>query len=167
LLGLSVWMLFRDTGDPEPAKPARPVEQAQAPSAPARLPPTVAPPPPSPARLAAYESVNDDIPSGEADGGLRPSHPITPVHERIYKENNMIGAMNAAVDLGNFAELRRLNREYREQYPEDSHLMQDGYDIIADCQERRTPENRAAATRFYDTQIASTLRRYVRKHCLD
>jgi hypothetical protein len=45
-------------------------------------------------------------------------------------------------------------------------LLQAGYDIIADCMERHTAANRIAAERFYDTQIASTLRRYVRIHCL-
>jgi hypothetical protein len=78
----------------------------------------------------------------------------------------MLGALNSAMDQGDVAELRRLNREYRQQYPEDSHLMQDGYDLIADCMERRTAANRIAAERFYDTQIASMLRRYVRIHCL-
>ena len=81
----------------------------------------------------------------DPDAELRRPHPITPAHERIFKENNMLGALNAAMDLGNVAELRRLNREYREQYPEDSHVMQEGYDIIADCLERRTAANRIAA----------------------
>jgi hypothetical protein len=129
-------------------------------------------PAPSPALSVAQQVANDGIPfrgPGAIDDSgaeLLHPHPITPAHERIYKENNTIGAMNAAMDLGNIAELRRLNREYREQYPEDSHLMQDGYDIIADCMERRTEANRIRAQRFYDSQIASMLRRYVRIHCL-
>jgi hypothetical protein len=119
----------------------------------------------------AHETANEGIPMrgpdlDDPDAELRRPHPITPAHERIFKENNMIGAMNAAMDLGNVEELRRLNREYRQQYPEDSHLMQEGYDIIADCMERRTAANRIVAERFYDTQIASMLRRYVRIHCL-
>jgi len=171
LLGFALWWSFRDPRVPEPAAPARASEPAASP------PPAPIPPPvtssrvPSPARSAAHETANEAVPFREPDpddpdAEFRRPHPITPAHERIFKENNMLGALNAAMDLGNVAELRRLNREYREQYPEDSHVMQEGYDIIADCLERRTAANRVAAERFYNTQIASMLRRYVRIHCL-
>jgi hypothetical protein len=120
-------------------------------------------PAPSAAREIAFRGPD---PADDPDAELPHPHPITPAHERIFKENNMVGAMNAAMDLGNVEELRRLNREYREQYPEDSHLLQAGYDLIADCLERRTAATQVAAERFYNTQIASSLRRYVRIHCL-
>jgi len=172
LLGFALWWGFRETKSPVPPEPMPAIEPARSPS-PTPAPPAVASSPaPSPARSVEEQIANDGIPIrgpgaiDDSDAALRHPHPITPAHERIYKENNMIGAMNAAMDLGNIVELRRLNREYREQYPEDSHLMQDGYDIIADCMERRTESNRIAAQRFYDTQIASMLRRYMRIHCL-
>jgi len=173
LLGYALWWGFHDTAPPEPAAPVRAIEPAASP-APAQVSAAVTTlPVPKPAPSAAHVTANDGIPMQGADplddpdAEFRHPHPITPAHEKIFKENNMLGAMNAAMDLGNFAELRRLNREYREQYPEDSHVMQAGYDIIADCMERRTAANRVAAERFYDTQIASMLRRYVRIHCLE
>ena len=172
LLGFALWWAFRETKTSAPPEPIPAIEPARTPSPTPVLPAATSSPVPSPARSVAHAIANDSIairgpgPIDDSDAELRPSHPITPAHERIYKENNMIGAMNAAMDLGNVEELRRLNREYREQYPEDSHLMQAGYDIIADCMERRTEANRIAAQRFYDTQIASTLRRYIRMHCL-
>ena len=172
LLGFALWWAFRETKTPAPPEPMPAIEPAGSPSPTPAPPAATSSPVPSPARSVAHAVANDGIPMrgtdpiDDSDAELRPSHPITPAHERIYKENNMIGAMNAAMDLGNVAELRRLNREYREQYPEDSHLMQEGYDIIADCMERRTEANRIAAQRFYDTQIASMLRRYIRIHCL-
>jgi len=170
LLGFALWWSFRETRVPEPAAPVRAVEPAASPSSTPAPPAVTSSPVPSPARSVAHET-NEGIPVqgpdlDDPDAEFRRPHPITPAHERIFKENNMIGAMNAAMDLGNVAELRRLNREYREQYPEDSHLMQEGYDIIADCLERRTAANRVNAERFYNTQIASMLRRYVRIHCL-
>jgi len=173
LFGLALWWGFHETEAPVPVAPVRAIEPAASP------PPTPAPvavtssPVPTPARSGAQETANDGIPIrgpdpiDDSDAELRHPHPITPAHERIFKENNMIGALNAAMDLGNVEELRRLNRQYREQYPEDSHLMQAGYDLIADCMERRTAANKVAAERFYDTQIASTLRRYVRIYCLE
>jgi hypothetical protein len=168
LLGFALWWAFHDTKTRVPPEPMPAIEPTRSPSpAPARAAVTASPvPTPAPSAAPHNVGLRSPDPFDDSDAELRPSHPITPAHERIYKENNMIGAMNAAMDLGNIEELRRLNREYRKEYPEDSHLMQEGYDIIADCMERRTAANRVAAQRFYDTQIASMLRRYIRIHCL-
>ena len=172
LLGFALWRGFHETEVPAPPAPARAIEPAASPSlAPAPAAVTVSPTP-SPTDSGAHDTANEGLPMrgpdplDDSDAELRHPHPISPAHERIFKENNMIGAMNAAMDLGNVEELRRLNSEYRKEYPEDAHLLQVGYDLIADCMERRTAANRVAAERFYDTQIASALRRYVRIHCL-
>jgi hypothetical protein len=168
LLGFALWWGFHETKTPVPPEPMPAIEPTRSPSpTPARAAVTASPvPTPAPSAAPQDAGLRSPDPVDDSDAELRPSHPITPAHERIYRENNMIGAMNAAMDLGNIEELRRLNREYRREYPEDSHLMQEGYDIIADCMERRTAANRVAAQRFYDTQIASMLRRYIRIHCL-
>ena len=92
-------------------------------------------------------------------------HPITPAHERIFRENNLIASLNDAMDAGDFATLRRINAEYRRDYPEDENVLQEGYDLIADCQERRTAQVEARAKEFFDKRRASTLRRYVRRYC--
>jgi hypothetical protein len=94
-------------------------------------------------------------------------HPITPQHRRIFEENNRLGAMNGAMDQGDFAALRRMNARYRKDYPEDDHDLQEGYELIADCLEERTPRAIEAARRFWQTHRASTLRRHVRRHCLE
>jgi hypothetical protein len=94
-------------------------------------------------------------------------HPITPQHRRIFEENNRLGAMDGAMDQGDFAALRRMNASYRRDYPEDDHDVQEGYELIADCLEERTPQTIAAARRFWQTHRASTLRRHVRRHCLE
>lgn len=105
-------------------------------------------------------------PSHESDGPMHP-HPITPQHERIFRENNLVGDLNGAMDVKDVAGLRRLLKEYREDYPEDAHLLQDGYEIIANCLESPGPATRAVAQRYYDTELASGLRRYIRRHCLE
>jgi hypothetical protein len=114
-------------------------------------------------RREAELGTEREAPPSEGD---RP-HPITPEHRRIFEENNRIGALNGAMDRGDFAALRRMNAAYRRDYPEDAHVLQRGYDLIADCLEQRTPDAVDAARRFWELQRASTLRRYVRRHCLE
>ena len=94
-------------------------------------------------------------------------HPITPQHARIFRENNLIGELNGAMDALDAAGLRRVLAQYRDEYPEDSHVLQDGYALIASCLEQLTPEARAAAQRYYDEELDSGLRRYIRRHCLE
>jgi len=98
---------------------------------------------------------------------LRHPHPITPQHERIYRENQLTFSLDGAVDVEDVAGIRRLLAIYRQEFPEDSQVLQQGYEIIANCLERPGAANRAAAQRFYDTEIASALRRHVRRHCLE
>jgi hypothetical protein len=122
-------------------------------------------------RAAASEASSDD---DAHEGYVNPPepteeghpHPHTPEHERIFHENNVIGQLNGAMDVGDFIGMRRLNAEYRKEYPEDGHLLQEGYEIIADCLEELTEERRARAKRFWQTERGSQLRRYVRRHCL-
>ncbi len=98
--------------------------------------------------------------------GMAP-HGHTPQHLRIFRENNLIGDLNAAMDNQRVPELRRLLQQYREEYPEDVHVLQDGYELIAGCQDRLTPEKRAMAQRYYDEELDSGLRRYIRRYCLE
>jgi hypothetical protein len=76
--------------------------------------------------------------SPDLDQTPRVPYPISPEQQRIFRENNLIARLNAAMDSGDFLELRRRNSEYRKEYPDDAHLLQDAYDMIADAQERST-----------------------------
>jgi hypothetical protein len=102
-------------------------------------------------------------------GNLPPSHPLTPAHERIYRENHLIGQLQGAIDVEDAAGIRRLLKQYREEYPEDEHLLQEGYERIADCLEHPGGATRAEAQRWYDDKQnrASTARRAVRLICLE
>jgi hypothetical protein len=109
-------------------------------------------------------------PAGSGDvehaEGMLP-HAITPTHERIYRENDLIGNLNGAMDVKDVAGLRALLKQYRDEYPEDAHVLADGYELIANCLEHPGPETRAVAQRYYDEQLDSGLRRYIRRHCLE
>ena len=109
-------------------------------------------------------------PAGSGDvehaEGMLP-HAITPTHERIYRENQLIGNLNGAMDVKDAAGLRELLKQYRDEYPEDAHVLADGYELIASCLEHPGAETRAVAQRYYDEQLDSGLRRYIRRHCLE
>jgi len=103
---------------------------------------------------------------GEPDGPMHP-HATTPAHERIYRENNLLGALNGAMDVKDAAGLRKLLDQYRTEYPDDPHALQEGYSVIADCLDKPGDVSREAARSYYQANKASTLRRYVRRHCLE
>ncbi len=100
------------------------------------------------------------------DGPVHP-HPITPQHQRIYRENRLVGELNGAMDVKDVPALRKLLEEYRRDYPEDDNMLQDGYAVIADCLEHPGEATRAAATQWAETHRGSTLRRFVNRHCLE
>jgi hypothetical protein len=93
-------------------------------------------------------------------------HPITPAHERLFRENNFIAGLNTAMDVKDALGMRRLLARYRAEYPEDGLALQAGYALIADCLEHPGADSAAVARRYYETETGSTLRRHVRRHCL-
>jgi hypothetical protein len=162
-VGALSWWLVR----PSAAPPELPGPEAAA----KLVEPAPAPAPITPPVTNANFS-EDGVPirpagSVEVDAeGMLP-HPITPQHRRIFHENDLIGALNAAMDQKDVAELRIQLKQYRDEYPEDAHVLADGYQIIADCLEHPGAETRAVAQRYYDEELDSGLRRYIRRHCLE
>ena len=144
-----------------------------APPRPQPLPAPVKVVPPAPPPPAALEYMGDGVPIMPArpdqphpDLPMHP-HPITAAHRRIYRENSLLYQLNEAMDGREVPRLRALLREYRDEYPEDPHTMQEGYALIADCLEHPSDDLRARARRFFAEERASTLRRFVLRHCLD
>jgi len=156
---LGVWLL-------EPAPVAPPTIMRVEPREPEVIPAFAAP-----ERVEPAAAPVDDVPvmqPGSEDNtehGPRHPHPIDDTRLRIYRENNLIGAMNQAMDLGRYQELRSLNAQYREDYPEDEHVLQAAYELIADCQEGLSDERQARAREFWKQHRSSQLRRFVRRHC--
>ena len=61
--------------------------------------------------------------------------------------------------------LRRALASFRSEYSEDANGLQTGYELIANCIEQDAGY-RAAAQRYFDEDPGSSLRRFVRRHCL-
>jgi hypothetical protein len=146
---------------PEPEPTPREATQSDA----MRLPGATAPP----GETVLASKVVPRLAASQAPpaGALRHPHPITPQHERIYRENQLTFSLDGAVDVEDAKGIRRLLATYRQEFPEDSLVLQQGYEIIADCLERPGIATRTVAQSFYDTEFASTLRRHVRRHCLE
>jgi hypothetical protein len=180
-VGLLAWPLVRG------AEPTRPEEPASIPptggvpraATPAESPLPVPSPPPraNPPRAATDRHEPDPGPDAllinpadpnapRPDGGPLHPHPITPGHERIFRENQLIGALYGAMDVKDGQGVRRLAEQYRREYPEDPNQLQQGYDVIADCLEHSDAEARAAGQRYCDEARGSILRRFVARLCL-
>jgi hypothetical protein len=107
-----------------------------------------------------------DPAAAEPHESLPHSHPMTPKRIWIQHENQLVGAMNDAVDLADGPRLRRILTTYRERYPEDPSQLEEGYGLIADCLEHPSAQSKAAAQRYYDEERGSILRLFVARHCL-
>ncbi len=171
--GIAAWVMLRPEAPREPVEPPAEVAEAVPPPAEVAPRPRLPPPAPPPARKPDEVVASDGLPIMPADpnaprpdGPVHP-HPITPQHQRIYRENRLIGELNGAMDVKDVPGLRRLLEEYRRDYPEDDNMLQDGYAIIADCLEHPSEATRAAATRWAETHRGSTVRRFVNRHCLE
>jgi len=125
-------------------------------------PPKRVSPPPEPAARAAK--------TREAEGhgeALDVPHPITAEHRVIQRELRLIAALIDALDLRDASSLRRLIALHKLEYPQDENALRAGYERIADCLETPGEHSRQAAQDYYATERASTLRRYVRRVCLE
>lgn len=94
-------------------------------------------------------------------------HPLDDAHERIDRENKLIQRLNDAMSFRKVKEMRDMLVEYQKLDPTDVDKSQAGYEVIADCIEFPGASSLAAAHRFYDTERASPLRRFVRRICFE
>jgi hypothetical protein len=159
LVGKGVsWWAARGAGRGGSGPLAAAPEPAPAASAPVAAHARDAAPPP----LVAGDGLpfRDPGPTDSHDGPMHP-HPITPERERIQRENQLIGAMNDAMDLNNGPKLRRILDEYRANYPEDPNQLQEGYRIIADCLEHPGATSRATGQAYYDRARGASRRLFV------
>jgi type IV secretory pathway VirB10-like protein len=173
-VGIAGWLALRR--DAAPASPERVrvrVKETPPPEAPQALAPAAPPPVPDekpsapvPVSAPAPEPPPAPPPEEAHRPGEQP-HPITPAHERIFRENNLIGQLNGALDVKDAAGVRRLLGAYRAEYPDDPNHLQTGYAVIADCLDHPGPSSRAAGQRYYDVERGSILRRMVDRYCLE
>ena len=96
-----------------------------------------------------------------------PSHDMSPERMRAYRQNYFIGQIDGAILVKDYEGIRRLNAEYRAEYPDDDEPTRQAYDMIADCLEDKSPELVARARKFWETKRSSRARRDLRKICLE
>lgn len=167
-LAAVIWWLARPApAAPEVVRAIRPAPEIRAavktPN-PVALPSHVTPPPR--AEVASTPPVAPANSGAPHAPGMLP-HPITPEHERIFREIGLIGRLDTAMDAKDVPVMRAILKQYRDEYPDDANVMQDGYALIADCLESPGTATRAAAQRHYDERTDSGLRRYIRRYCLE
>lgn len=177
LFALVAWRLFRveprvlhasraeRAAEPTPATPPLP-------AAPVETTPRLAPAlPVSASQPSIIDVATDGLPFMPAGADAeRPDmpvhpHPITAQHQRITRENHLIQTLNDAMDSQDPRALRDALKSYRAEFPEDAQGMQSGYELIANCLEHG-PVFREQAKRYFDEERGSSLRRFVRRHCL-
>jgi hypothetical protein len=164
--GAAFWLLFhKDKAPPEPL-PEQASTQALVEPRPVEPPPMPSPPAAPPVFRAAPEASKPEPVPYDQNPGM-PSHPITPEHERIARENSLIQQMNDAMDLKDGARLRKLVGDHAAEFPEDANQLREGYEIVADCLEHPGPATTRAGERFFEAERGSTLRRFVKRHCID
>ena len=168
---VAVWWIFH-RGQPEPAATLGPPDTGAAPPASDERAPAPRPATPPAAAAATIARAMPAPDEGAPDAGkpdvgdeLPPTHPITPTHARLQRENDLLGAMNGALDVNDGAGLRHLLDQYRQEYPDDPNQLQEGYGIIADCLEQPGAAATAAGRRYFDRERGSILRRFVARHC--
>ena len=94
-------------------------------------------------------------------------HPFTAERTAIQRQNAVIGALHDAMDARDPEQMRQLVEEYRELDPADVQQLQQGFELIADCLEYGDDESRREAATYYEEARASTVRRFVRRYCLE
>lgn len=150
---------------------AEPVARQSVAPAPSAIAASTSRPPAAPKAVAsnverAPVSAQAVVPTEDEQAPGRPSHPITSDRQRIYRENNLNAALMGAMNVGDHQGLRALIEEYRLDYPKDTHRLQEGYTLVADCLEKLTAERQAKARQYWKAKRGSPVRRFIRQHCL-
>ena len=158
-LGFGASLLLTLLGDSPQATMAAAGVEPTAPRAAPRLDGAAAP------KATAAGPQLADAPHREYDPAKHP-HPLTGERARIHHENNLIQGLNDAMDSKDPDRLRQVLAEYRQSHPEDPHRLQEGYALIADCLDQPGPASRVAGERYMKENRASTLRRFVERHCV-
>jgi hypothetical protein len=119
------------------------------------------PEPVSPAKPATVQQPDDPREPGAK------THPLTAEHARLHHEVILIDDIYAALEARAFDRAGELLAKYRELYAGISPDIDEGLGLLLACMEHPSPESRARAQRFFDTETYSTARRRIKRWCLD
>ena len=152
LAGVAAWFaLGRERAEPEDTESVEPAEE----SAPQQ------PPPPQPPATPAPSAQRAEVPAADA---VVPQ-PITPDQQRVRRENEILGIVSDALDLGDAGKLRMMAKTFREQNFEGADMIANGYELIAACLDHPGPISRAPAKYYDDNNRGSILLPYLRRAC--
>jgi hypothetical protein len=95
-------------------------------------------------------------------------HPITAERRVLDRQRTLFASVESALASGDVPRARALLQEHRATYDDrDAWLdFREGYEVLAECQERPGPDAAARGARFVAEHAGSTLRRRVRRVCL-
>jgi hypothetical protein len=119
----------------------------------------------SPSPAAAQPTPEPSARRDEAPAAPAPPQQISPDHQRIRREGEILGTASDAVDLGDAGKLRLMAKTYRAQNFEGAEEIASGYEIIAECLDHPGPISKAPAKYYDDNHRASILRPFLRKAC--
>ncbi|HEX6240517.1 MAG TPA: hypothetical protein VFZ61_06470 [Polyangiales bacterium] len=97
----------------------------------------------------------------------RVPHPITDDHRRLYRDVDLLHAAEEAIEQEHFDEARALLLTHQRELPGMSPLEAEGLWLLVDCVERPSATNTARVQTFYDEHTSSTVRRRLRRSCLE
>jgi len=117
-----------------------------------------------PARVEQTSSPLEPVAEWQREGH---PHPLTQEHERLRRERALLAELDQAIDFRDGAALRAGLAAYRREFPEDPQGLQQGYAVLASCLTNPGPASRVDAERFYRTRHGSSLRRWIRRVCLE
>lgn len=113
--------------------------------------------------LAALARAAQDTPPQDT----RLPHPITDDHRRLYRDVDLLHAAEEAIDQERFDHARQLLLTHQRELPGMSPLEAEGLWLLVDCVERPNATHTARVQTFYDAHTASTVRRRLRRSCLE
>jgi hypothetical protein len=94
-------------------------------------------------------------------------HPITRNHERLYRDVDLLREADDAIKAGEYDRARELLAQHRRELAGMSAVEEEGLWLLADCAQRRRAEDVERVRSFYEEHTDSTVRRRLRRACLE
>jgi hypothetical protein len=117
---------------------------------------------------ALAQTAREQVPvSAHETAAQQTRHPLSAEHLRLYRDVDLLHAADQAIREQRFDDARALLAQHHRELPGMSSLEEEGLLLLADCAERRSPENLARVQAYYDRHSASSVRRRLRRACLE
>jgi pyruvate/2-oxoglutarate dehydrogenase complex dihydrolipoamide acyltransferase (E2) component len=94
-------------------------------------------------------------------------HPITTDHQRLYRDVDLLHAADEAIKAAQYDQARALLAQHHRELGGMSAVEEEGLWLLADCAEHSNAENVERVRSFYEEHRDSTVRRRLRRACLE